>query len=60
MQITREYVEATLANVRQQEAEARTLAERAHGAVLLCEALLARLDEAKPEAPSPDGGSANG
>jgi len=53
MKIDRVYLEATLANLRQQEQEGRTLAERARGAIMLCEALLARDQEPEAVHPSP-------
>ena len=49
MQIDREYLQATISNLAQQEQEGRTLAERARGAIMLCEALLARIAEPEPE-----------
>jgi hypothetical protein len=45
MEIGREYLEATLANVRQQHDEAKQLVERTFGAILLAEAMLKRLEE---------------
>jgi esterase/lipase superfamily enzyme len=56
MDIDREYLQATLANLRQQEREATVLAHRSRGAILLCEALIARQDETEqaqtPQAPA--------
>lgn len=59
--IDRAYLEATVANCRQQEREGQQLADRAAGARMLCEALLAKLAEdevARPEnekEPEPEG-----
>jgi hypothetical protein len=48
MEIDREYLEATVQNIRRQQSEAEQMVERTRGALLLVEALLARLDE-KPK-----------
>lgn len=56
MQIDRAYVEATLSNLRQQEAEAVEMLAKIRGAMVLADALLKRLDEKEPEpaAPAPE------
>ena len=45
MEITREYLEATMQNLDQQQQEGEALIRRCEGARRLAEALLARLDE---------------
>jgi len=57
MPIDRQYLEATIQNVSQQEREGRELAERAAGARMLAEAMLAKLgaEEAAAVEPSPEG-----
>lgn len=47
-EIDREYMEASMANLRQQQQEALELLERTRGALMFGEALLARLDQ-QPE-----------
>ncbi len=48
MNIDREYLEGLLKSLRQQEADGIAKAQQARGAVIVTEALLARLDEAAP------------
>jgi len=50
MPIDRQYLEATIQNVSQQEREGRELADRAAGARMLAEAMLAKLDADEAEA----------
>jgi hypothetical protein len=49
MTISREYLVATLENLRQQESEASVMVERARGAILLTEALIEQLDKPSAE-----------
>ena len=50
--IDREYLKATIQNCLTQEREGRDLAAKARGAIILAEALLARLEETDPEPPA--------
>jgi len=59
MQIDRAYVEATLSNLRQQEAEAAETLSKIRGAIVLANALVARLDEKEPEAKPAEAAEAN-
>lgn len=49
MEIDRAYLDATVKNLRQQEQEAVELTAKLRGALVLAEALIARLDEKAPE-----------
>lgn len=52
MNIDREYLEATIKNLHQQELEAFEILGKVRGARALTQALLDRLDEKDPEAPA--------
>lgn len=54
MQIDRAYVDATVQNLRQQEAEAMEMLAKIRGAMVLAEALVKRLDEKEPEPAAPE------
>lgn len=56
MTLTREYLTATLDNLRKQEREILDAAMKARGAVMLAEAMLADLDKPAPETTETSGG----
>jgi len=50
------YLEATMANLTQQERESRQMLDRIEGARLLCEAMLAKMREDEAQADAAEGG----
>lgn len=50
------YLEATMANLAQQERESRQMLDRIEGARLLCEAMLAKVREDEAQADAAEGG----
>jgi len=52
MVIDREYLDATISNLKVQEREASEMLQKCQGALYVCEALIARLEQEEAEEPS--------
>lgn len=50
--IDREYLDATVQNLKAQELEASELLQKCQGALLVCDALIARLEQVETEKPA--------